>query len=168
MALFVLIVGFLGILSLLAQSIFLSRTVSNETTATYLASEGIEIAKNLIDHDVYEHLAGLGTGWGNCFGTGGNFEFDITTTDCGSLVKVADQSELDFLYYDPMSHVYVYAANDAVGQPRVTGYTRMVKVTPNPNAAIPEITINSIVYWNVGQANQQSVNLEDQFYNWHP
>ena len=60
MALFVLTSGFLGILSLLAQSIFLSKTVGNETIATYLAAEGVEVAKNLLDHDVYAHIAGVG------------------------------------------------------------------------------------------------------------
>ena len=57
-AITVLTVGFLGISSLLSQSLALNRVTTNEITATYLASEGIEIAKNLIDHDVYAQQIG--------------------------------------------------------------------------------------------------------------
>ena len=57
-----LTVSFLGISSLLSQSLALNRVISNEATATYLASEGIEIAKNLIDHDFYAYAARLPRG----------------------------------------------------------------------------------------------------------
>ena len=56
-AISILTTGFLGIFALLSKSFFLSRVVADETTATYLASEGMEITKNIIDHDVYTGLA---------------------------------------------------------------------------------------------------------------
>lgn len=170
-ALLVLTTGFLGILSLLSQSIFLSKTVGQETTATYLAAEGIEIAKNLIDHDVYENLAGLGTGWGTCFGlSGGNYELDYTTTDCTSaaLKSYLGSTPPDYLYFDPATHLYVYNFDDL--NPTVpTGFQRGIKIIPNDvpgNPSIPEITVQSIVTWEVGGA-YQNVTLEDHFYNWH-
>ena len=48
-ALSILTTGFFGIVSLLTKSFQLNRTTMNDTQATYLAAEGIEIAKNLID-----------------------------------------------------------------------------------------------------------------------
>src|SRR6185369_4698812 len=68
-AITLLTIGFLGIARLLSQSLFFTKVVSDQTTATYLAAEGIEIVKNLIDHDVYMQLHNppLGPGWGNCF-----------------------------------------------------------------------------------------------------
>jgi hypothetical protein len=172
-ALFVLVTGILGILSLLAQSIALSRTVNNETVATYLAAEGIEVAKNLIDHDVYEHLnnldGGPGTGWGTCFGVaGGDYELDYTT---GVLAKCPPSpraySNTDFLEYNPTTHRYLYAYDDVVGGGQPTEFTREVKVTPDSSNPSDEVTVTSIVYWGSGLA-AQNITLEDKFYNWHP
>src|SRR5665213_3037246 len=108
LALSVLTVGFLGILTLLAQSIHISKTLSDQTTAAYLAAEGIEVAKNLIDHDMYqsvEHVPGA-TGWGSCFGlTVGqqqDFEMDYSQATCPPSLYNAS----DILYYDPTTHLY--------------------------------------------------------------
>lgn len=170
-AMFVLTTGFLAILSLLAQSLYLSKNESNQTNATYLASEGIELARNLVDHDVYQHLAGLGSGWGTTFGTGGDFELDYTT--CTNLPNAASAcdpqpfSSQDFLYYDPTSHTYRYSFDNPLGDSLVkTPFTRLIRVTPN---GANEITVQSIVTWDVGSVTgQQSVDLEDHFYNWYP
>src|ERR1700735_4498251 len=80
-ALSILVVGLLGILALLSQSLYISKNLSYQVTATYLASEGIELAENIIEHDVYQHLAGQGTGWDTAFGAGGDFELDYATCD---------------------------------------------------------------------------------------
>lgn len=177
-ALFILTTGFLGILSLLSQSIFISKNISDQTIATYLASEGIELAKNLIDHDVYEQVASVGTGWGTCFGPGGgSFELDYTTTNCNnvdmpSVPSAADPP--DFLYYDPVTHEYLYTFSGPAGAQVIpdggspTIFKRAIKVIPNNNPAIPEITVQSIVSWNNGLPTEQSVTLEDHFYNWYP
>ena len=155
-ALFVLVAGFLGILSLLSQSLALSKTVNNETIATYLASEGIEIARNLVDHDMYQHLAGLGTGWGTCFGlSGGDYELDYTTTNC----PPPFYSPSDFLEFDPATNMYGYNG----GSP--TPFTRLIRVTPD---SANELTVDSIVSWSTGPFTSQNVTLEDVFYNWHP
>ena len=167
MALFVLTSGFLGILSLLAQSIFLSKTVGNETIATYLAAEGVEVAKNLLDHDVYAHIAGVGTGWGTCFGlSGGDYELDYTTTNCSNLAAHRYSSD-DHLVFDATTNQYLYAYNDVAGNGAPTPFTRLVRVRPdsvNPN----EVYVTSIVSWSTGALTSQSVSVEDVFYNWHP
>jgi hypothetical protein len=158
-ALFVLVTGFLGILSLLSQSITLSKTVSNQTIASYLSEEGVEIAKNLIDHDVYNIS---GTGWGSCFNlTSGDYELDYTTTGCPLRAYSAD----DLLTYNPTTHMYIYAYNDLIGGGTATPFTRDIRVTFN---GPDEITVQSIVSWNAGGFSQQSVNVEDHFYNWIP
>ncbi len=160
-ALSMLTVGFLGIAALLTQSFFLNRVITNQTTATYLAAEGIEITKNLIDHDVYAHLATppTGLGWGTCFGAGGDFQIDYTTVDCSALTPYDASRPLSL---DPITHLYGYAlANGATP----TTFARDIRVTmPNAN----EIIVNSIVQWSTGPLSAESVNLEDHFYNWHP
>ena len=158
-ALTMLTVGFLGIASLLAQSFFLGRAISNEAVATYLASEGIEIAKNLIDHDVYAHLASMGPGWNFCFGAGGDFQLDYATVNCSNLPLYDSANHLNL---DPATHRYSY--QETIGS-AATVFTRDVRVTvPNVN----EIVVNAIVRWSTGPLASQSINLEDRFYNWHP
>ncbi|MGC9968154.1 MAG: hypothetical protein ABSC29_00250 [Minisyncoccia bacterium] len=166
-ALTMLTTGLLGIASLLGQSFFLGRVIADEAVATYLASEGIEIAKNLIDHDVYAHLAvpPAGLGWGSCFGTaaantGGNdFQLDYTTTDCA---EIASYDGTRHLNLDPNTHLYSYQVTAGAV---ATVFTRDVRVAvPNAN----EIVVSSIVRWSTGPLASQSINLEDRFYNWHP
>lgn len=157
-ALTLLTTGFLGIASLLSQSFYLNRVVSDETTATYLAAEGVEIAKNLVDHNVYAHIAGNGLGWNSCFGTGGSFQFDYTVRDCANL-PLYDGTPINF---DPTTHMYSYRTS---GNEVPTAFSREIHITvPNAN----EIIVNSIVRWSTGSFTGQSVNLEDHFYNWHP
>jgi len=157
-ALFVLTTGFLGILSLLAQSLSLGRTISNQTIATYLAAEGIEVTKNLVDHDVYAD--GFKTGWGDCFkthGGDGNYEVDYTTVDCATLKSY---SSSDFLDYDSTTHQYQY------GNGTPTIFTRLIRVKFMHPA--DEVMVQSTVTWSTGAFTQQSVILEDYFFNWHP
>jgi hypothetical protein len=158
-ALSILTVGFLGILTLLAQSLALNHTTAQETTATYLASEGIEISKNLVDHDVYEYLAGVpGYGWGACFGVGGSFQLDYTTKTC-PLTPYNPSTHLNF---NTTTHMYSYAGGVGTIE---TPYARLIRVTvPNAN----EIVVDSIVTWSSGGGGTQTIDLEDAFYNWHP
>lgn len=161
-ALFVLTTGFLGIMSLLARSASISAIVNKQSTATYLAAEGIELAKNIIDHDVYAHLAGVPgqTGWGTAFSTGGAFALDYTT--CNNLPNQTTPCQPPItpsltLHFDPTTKRY--GANGSV----TTGFVRTITITPSTN----EITVQSTVTWTAGSL-PQSVALEDHFYNWHP
>jgi hypothetical protein len=163
-AITVLTTGFLGIATLLARSLFLSRVVADQITANYLASEGIEIAKNLIDHDVYETLAGIpGYGWGRCFTYQGSnpedVEVDYTTTQCASMSAFVIPG--DPLLYDPVTHLYSYNPPFA-DNPVTTDFTREIRVKLNGDV----IVVDSIVRWDTGAETNQSLKLEDTFYNW--
>ncbi|HVO28702.1 MAG TPA: hypothetical protein VMT81_01840 [Candidatus Paceibacterota bacterium] len=159
-------VGLLGILGLLSQSIFISKNVSTDTTATYLAAEGIEIAHNLVYHDVYENLAGFGTGWGTCFLQGTHQdEIDYTTTNCPAIHSYS-ASDPDYLEYNPTLHRYLYQYDDTTGGGSPTIFTR--DITVSQNSVTAPIVVRSTVWWNIGLPTQQSIMLEDTFYNWHP
>lgn len=156
-ALSVLTSGFLGIVALLSRSFFLNRVTSDSLTATYLASEGIELAKNLIDHDVYAHLAipPQGAGWDTTFGAGGNYELDYATCTSGACIPTIFTGST--LKFDPATGRYSYSG------PNPTGFARLIRITvPNAN----EIVVSSIVTWSTGILTSQSIDLEDHFYNW--
>lgn len=153
MAITMLTVGFLGISSLLSRSLALNRVTANNVTATYLASEGIEIAKNLIDHDVYSVND---SNWGACFSNPHppDFEFDYTTIACNAL---AAYSPSHYLLYDASTHLYGYETGT------ITNFTRMMRVVINGD----EITVNAVVYWTGLDGAQGNINLEDHFYKWY-
>lgn len=164
-AISLLTTGFLGLVALLSRSFFLNRVVSDETTANYLASEGIEIAKNLIDHDVYLNLAGVpgAAGWGTCFDSQGfnpdEVELDYSTTDCKGL---APFSPTDFLEFDPVTGLYGYNLPAGDG-PVATNFTREIVV----DRVGDQMTVDAIVNWSTGPVTSQTIDLQDIFYNWH-
>jgi hypothetical protein len=163
-AISLLVTGFLGLFTLLSRSFFLGRVVVNETTATYLASEGVELAKNLIDHDVYAGLGGVGGGWGSCFnvpvgGQGEDFHLDYNTFNCPPPLSPQPDVPLKF---DAQTDLYNYATGVK------TVFFRQVRVTVPSAGNGNEIDVNSIVTWSTGPITSQSVNIEDHFYNWHP
>jgi prepilin-type N-terminal cleavage/methylation domain-containing protein len=156
-AMSILTMAFLGIFNLLARSLVINRAVSSEATATYLAAEGVELAKTLIDHDVYAGLANGSRSWGECFGTGGDFEIDYMAQDCPGSPNFNHND----LWYDPTTGLYSYSHN--TGSPAETDFTRDVQVQ---NINDHEIRVNSIVSWSSGTASS-SINVEDNFYNWN-
>jgi hypothetical protein len=169
-AISVLTVGFLGILSLLSKSFFYSKDVSDTMKATYLASEGIEITKNLIDHDVAlaSESNGFLGGWGSCFslspGESKDFEFDYATANCGNLTPYSS----DPLLFDtnPISNsygLYGYASSLSSGATK-TNFVRKIRIAENASGT--EMTVNSIATWSTGPITSQSINMEDHFYNW--
>jgi len=161
-AISILTVGFLGIAALLSQSLYLERVVADQTTATYLAAEGIELMKNLSDHDVYMRLAGLGPGWGNCLPHPGwnEIELDYSSLDCSRSFDSGD-----FLKFDPATGLYGYNLL-AADNPVATNFTRDIRVFWAPGQ--PNMDVQSIVSWSTGPFTSQTVVLEDYFYNWHP
>lgn len=162
-----LTIGFLGILTLLSKSFFLTRVTSDDLTATYLASEGIEIAKNITDHDVYARLATppQGTGWGSVWGlaAGGTRTFEVDYKTCtGGAVCAAQPTANRNLGYDPVTHYYSYTGS------QVTNFKRELVVSLPAALNGNEIVVRSIVTWSTGPLTNENVTLEDHFYNWHP
>ncbi len=142
----VLLAAFLGIFALLSSSLHNNRIAADSSTATYLAAEGIEVVKNILDHNVI-----VGDPWNNGFASG-DFEVDYASADLSPYVGRN-------LSFNPTTNVYDYEAGGAL-----TAFTRRIRITFFGG---DEIGVNSIVSWTTGQA-QSSVNLEDHFLNWRP
>ncbi|MBI4085368.1 MAG: hypothetical protein HY432_02605 [Candidatus Liptonbacteria bacterium] len=139
-----LVVGFMAVLSLLGRSLSLNRSSTDSYTATYLATEGIEVAKNIFDENALRRDA-----WNDGFAAG-DYEVEY---DSNSLRENRNR----FLAYDSNRHVYRYGGS---GQ---TPFMRIIRVTP---VGQNEIKINSIVSWTGLGGGSFQVNLEDHFMNW--
>jgi hypothetical protein len=169
-ALSILTIGFIGIVTLLTKSFQLNRTIANDTQATYLAAEGIELTKNFIDYDVYSAFSSGGSssnGFGDCFrGNPGYLSADYSTTNCSANFSPSAPVGHDQLYFDPVTHLY--SLTSLGGPPSI--FTREIHVIPNYDPitlTLIEIDVQSIVTWADGGLSN-SVTLEDHFYNWHP
>ena len=167
-ALSILTMGFTGIVTLLNKSFQLNRTATDETQATFLASEGIEIAKNIIDYDVYLGLPN-NNDWGCSFelgaGQSGDYALAYDTTPAPpATCPPAQPMRLlasDKLYFDPATHRYSYSN---IYTP--TDFTRDVHISVPLNSP-NEFDVQSVVTWTNGTISN-TITLEDHFYNWYP
>ncbi len=160
-AIMLLTTGFLGADAPLSRSFFLNRVITDDTKATYLASEGIEIVKNLIDHDIYQGIAGDGPGWVNpgplpCCAAG-TYRLDYSSTQLTPYPF--PQSSPTLLKFDPATDAYDYTGSVN------TGFNRWITIT-YPN--VGEVAVIAHVEWSTGSFTSRNVTLEDHFYNWHP
>lgn len=167
-ALSVLTFGLLGLMTLLSQSLGLTRQVSDTYTATYLAAEGIEIVKNLLDANIVQGKTE--NDWADGFKTQGflpeSYEVEYDDTSPGDFRKLQGGNRTpQFLRFDPATRIYGY---DAGGKP--TPFTRAVSIFfPAGSRGGPddEMIVNSVVRW-TSRGRTSSVALEDHFYNWRP
>jgi len=139
----ILVVGLLGIFSLLSRSLSLNNVITSQYIASNLASEGIEVVKNLIDNNVLQKKP-----WNLSIPTG-SYEAAFDSL-------ALDQNENRFLQFNPSTGIYSYG----IGQP--TPYKRDIEIT---DVGPDEIKVNSTVSWQI-RGGSYSVNLEDHFFNW--
>jgi Tfp pilus assembly protein PilV len=164
-AISILTAGFLGIAGLLVRSLQLSRTTSDDITATYLASEGVELMKNITDHDVYAKNP-----WGTCTN-----QFGFPTCAGNGAYTVNYNSASPALIGGPGAECFTSVAVPALDYDASTGlygdagtasrFSRCIEITHSADRE--EMTVNSIVEWTTNGV-QSSLNLEDHFYNWNP
>jgi hypothetical protein len=161
-----------GIVTLLTKSFQLNRTTSNDTQATYLAAEGIEIAKNIVNYDVYYglSLSSSTNNWGCSFdltpGTPVDYalEYDTAPTNCTAPPTVQSEPTGDTLYFittGPDADMYTY---NSFGN-QATNFTRDVRISV-PIGSPDELDVQSTVTWSDGGLGN-TITLEDHFYNWH-
>ena len=147
----VLTVGLLGLIALLSRSLGLSNYVSENYIATYLAAEGIEITKNILDHNA--KVGGI-TAWNSGF-FNGDFEADWLSESL-SLQGVPRP-----LLLDPVSGLYSYQIGGTQTKFFRTIHVELVDIN--------HLKINSIVVWAtsqgiVGLSGNAQVNVEDHFF----
>ena len=143
-AISILVIGLLGIFSLLSRSLSLNRVIADQSAATYLAAEGIELVKNLVDANAIQRRP-----W-NLGINPGDYEMDFNDS-----ALAANQNRK--LNFDSESGQFSYDS----GAP--TAFQRLIVISqPSPD----ELKINSLVNWITRGGGQFEVNLEDHFFNW--
>jgi len=151
-ALGVLTVGFLGVLTLVNRSIGFNRVVADNYTGNYLAAEGIEVVKNILDHNVIIGAVPWNAGIaGGCY---------LVTHDSLSLGVPSGCAvgSAPFLRFDATSKRFNYSGSAQ------TNFRRVISLT---FVGGDELRVNSMVSWQTRGGSYQ-VDLEDHFFNWRP
>lgn len=150
------IVGILGIMSLLIRSAHVSAVNSNKLVASYLAAEGIEYAKNAIDAAyVTYHETG---GTQGQFGAGFGCSYYTVSDGTPSLICSGSPA-----IYELSSGAYTQDPNTIASSPGAvkTVFARTVAITPNG----ANIAVNSMVTWTESGV-AASTTASDIFTNW--
>jgi hypothetical protein len=139
----VLTAGFLGIVTLLSHSLGLNRVVSDNYTASYLAAEGAEVVKNILDSNILS-----GRNWLTGISSGSS-EAEYKSA---SLAPYSGRK----LLFDSDKNIFSYGTGDP------TAFTREIKIDiSRPD----EVQVNSIVSWTTRGGGTLKINVEDHFFN---
>ena len=144
-AITIVTVGLLGIFSLLSRSLSLNRVVADRFVASYLAAEGIELAKNIVDDNIL-----AGKPWNDGLAQG-SYEADYRD----SALRPASGS---FLRLDRDSGAYGYA------EPDPTPFRRTI--TTDVSVDGEELTVGSRVDWTTRGGGKFSIYLEEHLLHW--
>jgi len=160
-AISVLVVGLLATISLLNRSLGISRVVSDNLTATYLAAEGVEIVKNIIDTNGLADRT-----W---------YDFGPCTSDTFGVTRAcaAQWKDTELRFFDPAQSLYlntspvdenlkIYSYENLSGS-ETTPFRRRIEVTLVNSV---ELKVNSKVFWTTRGGGSYMVDLEDHFFNW--
>lgn len=145
-ALSLVVVGILGIVVLLTRSLGLTANVVQRAVATYLAAEGIEVTKNIIDTAIAK-----GEGWSAAFNIPSVFEVEYSSAAPAELF--GDAQPLRFSSTDG-TYTYLESAQE-------TPFRRTMTVAADDASS----TVNAVVTWTV-RGTEETLNLEDHFWNW--
>ncbi len=131
-SLFVITVGLITILGLVASSIRESAASRNQIIASGLAQEGFELVRNVRDNNLLSEPDDFDTG---LTGTMSGRCIDIITDTAGNPSLDACDYKLK---YDPVACLYYHSAPDA------TPFSRRIDIVNN---AAGEISVTSAVWW---------------------
>ena len=143
LAISLLTIGFLGILKLSSNAIGLNRVVSDQFSANYLAMEGIEVIKNIIDANAINAKP-----WGEGLNSG-NYEISYN-----SLGLEYDQQR--YIKFD--ENIARYNYQNGIETP----FVRIIYIN---NLSSDEVKVNSIVSWTGRGGSKFDINLENHFFN---
>lgn len=153
-----LTIAFSGIFSLLQSSFAASRAVTENYIATYLAAEGIEVVKNILDSNVLQ-----GNSWSRGFLPGEyrvSYE-SICADPFGNCLiphdDPVDPSDPYPLGFDRVSGLYSYSGAEP------TPYFRKMVIEYGANQN--ELIVHATVSWK-SRGRDVSLGLEDHFFNY--
>lgn len=143
-AMSIIVTSIVGVLALLSNSIALNRVVAERYIAVYLASEGIEVVKSVVDTNIVN-----GRQWNQNVGNG---QYEVQY-DSAALGPVSGSP----IKFDSVGKVYTYDRGSD------TLFRRTISVA---RVGLDELDVSSSVTWTSRGGANLSVDLRDRFFNW--
>ncbi len=159
-AISIAVVGLLGIFELLSRSLSLNKLVGDRYVASNLATEGVEVVKNLIDNNTLQNLP-----WNSGINDG---IYEIAYNDSRLNRQIsADPSNCNSSYIRQNSSAITFERTSGLygyGFPETTNYKRAVCIETLSSSN--EIKVISLTAWTTRGGATFDINLEDHFFNW--
>jgi len=154
-AISLMLVGLMGIFGVLSRSLGLSRVAADQFVAANLASEGIEIAKNIFDSDIGAKAWNAGFADERCYYA----DYKSTSLEGPIDCEYEDIDEKTKLYLDEGSGLYSHDVGD--GQSK---FSRIIRV--ELGSGVEMVKVISEVFWTERGGLDSRIAVEDHFYNW--
>ncbi len=145
-AISIIVVGLFGILELLSTSLGLNKVVADQYKAAYLASEGIEVIRSIVDENISRNNPWNQTVADSC-------DSGCRVVYNSSAILSGTGEELKF-----KDGIYDY---DSAGTD--TSFARVITVEMVTGC---QMKVTSHVDWTTRGGGEFEINLEDHFYNW--
>jgi prepilin-type N-terminal cleavage/methylation domain-containing protein len=153
-AIFIITMGMMGVFSLVQQAISFITVSSSRLVATYLAQEGIEIARNIRDGNWLEART-TETAWDDGLSAGEYYSFDYRSQTIPDSSNCYTREWHNYLEFDGSFYSCSCDSN--------AKFQRKIKIVP-VGADILEITVE--VSWQErGRIHQ--VKAREDLYQWH-
>lgn len=142
----IIVVGVVGIVGLASRSIGQSRVVADQFVGVNLASEGLEVTKNIFDANIVN-----GRPWNEGFGDG-DYEVTYASVSLSSLLGTPRN-----LSFDPQTGIFDYSG------PLGTTFTRVITILRVNDY---QIRARTEVNWKSRDGGNKMATLETDFLNW--
>ncbi|MDP3999732.1 MAG: hypothetical protein Q8P76_04070 [bacterium] len=144
-AISVAVVGLLGVFEFVSRSFSLNRVIADQYVGTYLAAEGIELVKNLVDSHPWNSPDAIPDADPT------DYEIDFQELSLQPIISASQPLLFDDQYY-----------NYSNGQP--TKFHRIISIDPTLNNG-DEIKVVSRVSWSTRGGGQSKSEVESHFFN---
>ena len=152
----ILIIGILSGFILVTKVIYSTAVIQDRLTASSLAQEGIELARQVRDSNFLKIINGESVGWEDGLADGSyTIESKAGSEQPINLVPV-DPGEAPNFFYDNDTRIYNYTN----GEPTI--FNREIKITTINN---DEIRVESIMKWKT-RAIDFDLIVEGHLFNW--
>lgn len=170
------VVGILGVIGLLTDSLGKSNEISDRFIATYLAGEGVEIVRNLVDENYTGGPLHNPLRWDKVFATGDNvyqMQYNVSFSDLLCTTHPADnvcESGSD-IRISGIAADFVPLNKDSAGtydyEPGgiQTPFRRVIELRYDDTLAPYRLQIISRVTWR-SHSQSRTVTMEDYTYDW--
>ena len=146
----VAMMGLVGVLALLTRSYSYTQGVSQRFVATYLAAEGIEVARSVVDKNYVDSQE-----WNRGI-FAGTYVINSESADLSTMVESGVEGAM---WFDAGTGIYT---TENTGN--TTPFRRTVSVS-YPGTGANEMAIVSRVTWSA-KGTENEVVLEDHFFDW--